>query len=46
MEYFKLGVEIRYSWGVRNMLKPENNIFTTSVSRLNSKVLSVGLTFE
>lgn len=46
MDYFKLGVELRYSWGVRNMLKKEDNIFTDSVHRLSSKVFSIGLTFE
>lgn len=46
MYYFKLGVELRYSWGIMNMLKPESNPFASSLDRLGSKIFSVGLTFE
>jgi hypothetical protein len=46
MDYFKLGVELKMSYGVRDLLKREGNSYTESVKSLSSKVFYFGVTFE
>jgi hypothetical protein len=43
--FFKFSPEIRYSYGLRNMLDGENN-FSVGLSQLNTQNLTVFLTFE
>ncbi|MHC1708506.1 MAG: porin family protein [Bacteroidales bacterium] len=44
--YFKFGTELKMSYGVRDILKHETNIYTGSIERLNSKIFQFTLTFE
>jgi hypothetical protein len=44
--YFKFSTEIKASFGMRDMLKQENTMFTNSIDRLNSKLLMVSFLFE
>jgi hypothetical protein len=47
LPYFKFGIEVKASMGVRNMLVPDaSSILTTTIDRLNSKVFLVSFTFE
>ena len=45
-EYFKFSPEIKFSMGLNDMLKRENDVYTNSISRLNSKVLFISFLFE
>ncbi len=44
--YFKFGTEVKMSYGVRDILKHESNIFAGSIDRLNSKIFQFTFTFE
>lgn len=44
--YFKFGTEIKYSGGIRNLIKQENNLYTSPIDNLTSKLLIFSLTFE
>lgn len=44
--FFKFGTEVKMSYGVRNMLRQENNIYTRGLEGLRSKIFQVSLTFE
>lgn len=44
--FFKFSPEIRYSYGLRNMLEGEPNSFSVGLSRLTTQNLTVYLTFE
>jgi len=44
--YFKLGTELKMSYGVNDLLVRENNVFTSGIEKLNSKMLQLSLTFE
>jgi hypothetical protein len=46
LEYFKLSPEIKYAFGVKNLLVNDNTIFSNSIERLNSKIIYFSLTFE
>lgn len=43
---FKFSPEVRYSWGVRNMLKDEINDFNLALKRLTYQNISFYITFE
>ncbi|MBE0662186.1 MAG: PorT family protein [Bacteroidales bacterium] len=45
-EYFKFGTEIRMSYGLRNLLKKENIIYTEGIDQLRSKIFTLAFTFE
>lgn len=45
-EYFKFGTEIRMSYGLRNLLKKENIIYTEGIDELRSKIFTLAFTFE
>jgi len=45
-EYFKFGTEIRMSYGLRNLLKKEEIIFTEGIDQLRSKIFTLAFTFE
>ena len=36
--YFKFGTEIQMAYGMRNLLIKENNVYTQSIDKLNSKI--------
>ena len=44
--WFKLGVEVRMSYGLADMLKRDNTIYTQGIKKLNSKVFQLCFTFE
>jgi len=44
--WFKLGVELKMSYGVRDMLRREDNIYTDVIDGLNAKIFTLGVTFE
>jgi hypothetical protein len=44
--WFKLGVELKMSYGFMDMLKRDNSGLTQSIQKLSSKVFQLGFTFE
>jgi len=46
LEYFKFGVELRTSFGIPDMLKRENTIYTNNIESLRSKMVWLCFTFE
>lgn len=44
--FFKFGTELKMSYGIRDLIKRENNTFTDGIDRLNSKIFQISLTFE
>ncbi|NNM95642.1 MAG: PorT family protein [Bacteroidia bacterium] len=46
LPYFKFGVEFKLSRGVRNLLVPDNTVYTQSLQALYSQVYLLSLTFE
>lgn len=46
LPYFKFGIELKMSYGLRNLLVPENTVYTNSVRRLGSKIFQISFTFE
>lgn len=45
-EWFKFGVEFKMMYGLFDVLKRENNIYTNSIESLKSKIFQISLTFE
>lgn len=45
-EWFKMGVEAKMSYGLRDILYRDNSMYTKSVNRLNSKIFQLSITFE
>ena len=45
-EWFKMGVEAKMSYGIRNVLYRDNSMYTKSINRLNSKIFQLSITFE
>jgi hypothetical protein len=46
LTYFKFGMELKMAYGVLNLLKEENNLYSKGVERLNSKMFWFTFTFE
>lgn len=46
LEYFKFSTEIRASWGIRDMLKREDHLFSQSIDALRAKCVYVTFLFE
>jgi hypothetical protein len=46
LPYFKFGLELKLSQGVRNLLIPDNTVYTQSLEYLKSKVWLLSFTFE
>lgn len=44
--YFKLGIELKMSYGLLNIAKNENYMFTNSFDNLRNKTFQLSLTFE
>ncbi len=44
--YFKFSTEIKASFGLKDMLARENNMFSNSIERLNSRVIMISFLFE
>jgi hypothetical protein len=45
-EWFKFGVEFKMMYGLLDVLKHENNIYTDGIESLKSKIFQISLTFE
>lgn len=45
-EWFKFGTELKMSYGFRDMLKREGNIYTDGIEKLRSKIFQISFTFE
>lgn len=46
LQYFKLGLEMKLLQGTKNLLQPQNNIFTNSINKVNSRMVIFSITFE
>lgn len=44
--YFKFGTEITMSYGLFDILKRDDSIYTSPVSRMSSKIFQISFTFE
>ncbi len=44
--FFKFSLEIKASFGVRDMIARENTIFSNSIEQLNSQIIMISLLFE
>ncbi len=44
--WFKMGTELRMSYGLKNILKSENNIYTDPMESIHSKIFQLIFTFE
>jgi hypothetical protein len=44
--YFKFGTEVKMSYGLNDILIREDNIYTSSIDRLTSKIFQLSFTFE
>ena len=44
--YFKFGTEISMSYGLFDILKRDNTIYTGSIDRMSSKIFQISFTFE
>lgn len=45
-EWFKLGTELKMSYGMFDMLKKEDNIYTDGIESMKSKIFQLSFTFE
>ena len=44
--WFKMGTELRMSYGMKNVLKNEDNIYTDPIESIHSKIFQLIFTFE
>lgn len=44
--YFKFGTELKMGYGLRDLIIPEDNIYSGSIDQLHSKVFLLSFTFE
>jgi hypothetical protein len=45
-EWFKLGIELKMMYGLFDVLKRENNIYTESLEKVSSKIFQLSFTFQ
>jgi hypothetical protein len=45
-QYFKFSPEIKLAFGMRNLMIPEGNIYTSGVEKLTSRAIYLSFTFE
>ena len=45
-EWFKFGTELKMSYGFRDMVKKEGNIYTDGIDKIRSKIFQISFTFE
>ena len=45
-EWFKFGLELKMMYGLMDVIKRENNLYTNSIDKLNTKIFQVSFTFE
>jgi hypothetical protein len=44
--WFKFGIELKMAYGLSDVLKRDNTIYTQGIEKLNSKIFQLSLTFE
>lgn len=44
--FFKLATEIKLSWGIADVIKRDETIYTQSIDRMSSKMVTIGFYFE
>jgi hypothetical protein len=44
--YFKFGTEVVMSYGIFDLIKRDNTIYTNSITKLQSKIFQINFTFE
>ncbi len=44
--WFKFGIEVKMSYGLFDLLRSEDNIYTEGIESLKSKVWQISFTFE
>jgi len=45
-EWFKMGIELKMMYGLMDMVKREENLYTNSIDKLSSKIFQLSFTFE
>ncbi len=45
-QYFKFSPELKLAFGMRNLIIPEGNIYTSGIDRLTSRAIYLSFTFE
>ncbi len=45
-QYFKFGLELKMAYGLFNLIKQEDNLYTNSIESLHSKIFQLSFTFE
>lgn len=46
LQYFKFGIELKMSYGLRNVLVKDNTMFSNAIQDLRSKLFVISFTFE
>jgi len=46
MPYFKLGLELKFSYGFKDLIVHDQYIYSTSIEKLNTKMFLFSVTFE
>ncbi|MCO6500600.1 MAG: PorT family protein [Vicingus serpentipes] len=46
LQYFKFGIELKMSYGIRDLLGHDNTAFSSPIEQLRSKMFLLSLTFE
>ncbi len=46
LQYFKLGFEMKLLIGTKNLLTPQNNVFSQSIDKVRSRMVVFTITFE
>ena len=46
LEYFKFGIELKMSYGIRDLLDHDDTQFSSPIDKINSKMFLLSLTFE
>ncbi len=46
LQYFKFGIELKMSYGIRNLLDNDHTAFSTPIDKLRSKMFLLSFTFE
>ena len=45
-KYFKFSPELKYNFGIRDLLVRDNNVFSKSIDKITSKIINISFTFE
>ncbi len=45
-KYFKFSPELKYSFGIRDLLIRDSNVFANSIDKITSKIVNISFTFE